>query len=179
VHKALGLLFALSLALPIGVLAATPAGAAGAGCTKISGSVTFSPGLPISSSKATVKPTITESVVSSGCTGGGVKSGTTSVKAKSTAGLNCSNIASALGKTTGTVTEVWNTKATSTLLATLSPVKGQTTQLKLTTKVTAGLFKGTTTTAILALNGVAPTGACTKVPLTKLIFGSVGKVSTK
>jgi len=167
----------MSMLIPIGAMVAVPAGAAGAGCTKITGSASFSPALPVT--KATVKPTITNSSVISGCTGGGVKSGTATLISKSTAALNCANIAAAIGKSPpSTETEVWNTKATSTVLVTLSAVKGSSSESKLTSKVTAGLFKGTTTTAILKLTGALPTGACTKVGLKEITFASVGKITT-
>ena len=179
-RKGWGLLVALALLVPVGMTAAAPAGAAGGGCTKISGFVGFSPGLPIIGSKATVTPTITLSNVISGCTGSGVKSATSTVKAKSTVGLNCANAASVLAKASiGKTIEVWNTKATSTVTGTLGPVKGHTDELKLTSKVTAGLFKGTTTIATLKLAALLPAGACAKQPLAKLTFASTGKIITK
>ncbi len=97
-RKTAGVLCAMALLIPAGVSAAAPAGAAGASCTKITGSATFSPALPITKSKVTAKPTITTSSTISGCTGGGVKSGTTTLKTKSTVGLNCANVASAIRK---------------------------------------------------------------------------------
>ncbi|MGO9876298.1 MAG: hypothetical protein ACLPVY_21195 [Acidimicrobiia bacterium] len=179
-RRAAGLMFAMALLIPAGVSAAPAAGAAGASCTKITGTATFSPALPVTTSKLTVKPTITTSSTISGCTGGGVKSGTTTQKTKSTVGLNCANVATAIAKSPpSTETEIWNTKAKSTVLVSLSAVKGSTTESKLTSKVTAGLFKGTTTTATLELTGALPKkGACSTAALNAILFGSVGKIVT-
>jgi hypothetical protein len=78
-RKFVGLLSAAALMLPIGAIAAQPAGAATVTqYTKAAGTFKFTPPLPKTGG---VKSTLSSSGTISGCTGGGVKSGKTTFKA--------------------------------------------------------------------------------------------------
>ena len=77
-RKTLGLLCAVGMLLPLGVITAGPAAAVPViTCTKASGTFKFTPPLPASGG---VKSTLTSTGTVSGCTGGGGASGKTSFK---------------------------------------------------------------------------------------------------
>ena len=100
-RKCLGFLFAVSLCLPIGVLTAGSAGAANTvlpKCKSLSGTQTYKPGLPPTSSNATVKPTTTTVANITGCTGGGIKSGKSSGTLKAKTATNCKMLFANAGK---------------------------------------------------------------------------------
>ena len=89
-RKAVGMLAATALLLPVGLLA-SPAGAAtGVSCKTATGSATFSPALPKMGSATKVKSTITITGAKLGGCTGGVTSGTLNAKLTFSTGSNCS-----------------------------------------------------------------------------------------
>jgi hypothetical protein len=127
---------AVSLLTPLGLLAATPAGAAsGTVCAKQSGAATIQPGITQRATNVTIS--IRETV--SGCKGGGVTNGTETVSIASKA-ATCNGLARngiKTGPSAGKIT--WNNKKTSTIsLTTLSNGLNVT----VTGTVKAGLFAG-------------------------------------
>jgi len=179
-RKAVGVLVALAVTLPFGVLAASGAGAAGGtSCASGAGSATFTPPLPDLSSKVKVKDVLKSSGTVAGCTGS-VKSGTlTGVSAVST-GSNCLSIATPTTTPTKiTLTVKWNTGATSTIPAQLKdiPHVAVTTQTVSGT-VSAGLFKGSKLSGKFTYS--LPAGACSKGhPLAKVTYKDVGATVIK
>jgi hypothetical protein len=164
-RKAAGLFAALSLFIPVGIWASSPAGSAvkGPTCKTLTAVGKFNPALPKLSSKVVVTSHVTSTGKIGGCTGvPGVTSATTSTPF--TYKGNCSTFA---GITKGGVTtpgkEVikWNKGAPSNVTVTtktLSKPGVQPAILQLTTKVISGQFKGTTSVA--KAKGVAAKGAC-------------------
>ncbi len=68
-RKSLGLLCAVAMMLPVGIIAAAPAGAAGhLTCKKVGGTVTWKPPVPLSTTKK-VKSNITIRATFKGCSG--------------------------------------------------------------------------------------------------------------
>jgi hypothetical protein len=183
-RKGLGLLFAISLCLPIGVLTAGSAGAANTvlpKCKSLSGTQTYKPGLPPTTSNATVKPTTTTVANITGCTGGGIKSGKSSGTLKAKTATNCKTLFANTGKPAPATpaTIKWSNGQTSTTSNVLT-VTGATPQgdlkAKLVSKYTAGLGKGhTTTTQIVAHPN---SGWCKTAPLSKVTFHSTS-ITTK
>jgi hypothetical protein len=173
-RKALGLLFAASLLVPVGIIATSPAGAAAKlpTCKKLSGVQTYTPGLPKIGDPKKVNSTTKATATISGCTGGGVTGG----KSTSTPGKykgNCTTLLSAKKGTVthGTSTITWSNNKKSTVATTLTSLSNPgsaSPQLKLVSKFTAGQFKGTTSTT--TIKATAPAGSCTKKPLTKFNF---------
>ena len=171
------LLLVMSLLVPVGVAAAEPAGAVlpHATCTKLSGFQTYTPALP--KLGVATKVTATASAVANitGCTGG-VASGTST--SKTTYIGNCTTLLTAKVGTVikGTATIKWNTGKTSivtTTLTTLTMPSAAGSSVKLVSKVTLGLFKGSTSTVTLKVT--APAGSCTATGLSKYTFVNSSK----
>jgi hypothetical protein len=180
-RKALGLLLATSLLLPIGAIAFSPAGAATAttNCKALSGKQTYSPTLPkLTGAKnpPTVKSTVTTSSKLTGCVGGGVTSATAT--SKTTYVGNCNTFVAGYGKPTkGTSTIKWNTGATSTVATTLTAITkpGVSPALaKLVSKFTKGLFVGHTSTVTIKATAVGGAKACVSQGLSGFSFVNSG-----
>ena len=181
-RKALGLFFATSLLVSVAAISAAPAGAANTTlpkCKSISGTSTYTPGLPPTSSKATVKPVNKVTFSITGCTGGGITKGSSSGSLKSTTATNCSILFKDVGKpakpTTGKIT--WSNGQTSTTssVLTVTGVKGTALTAKLVSKYTAGLGKGHTSTVLVLAN--PNKGWCSTAPLSKVTFKSTSITS--
>ena len=164
-RKSVGLLFAVSFLVPVGIWASAPAGSAvkGPTCKTLSAVGKFNPPLPKLGSKVVVTSHVTSTGKIGGCTGiPGLTGATTSTPF--TYKGNCNTFA---GITAGGVTtpgkEVikWNKGAPSNVTVTtktLSKPGVQPAILQLTTKVISGQFKGTT--SIAKAKGTAAKGAC-------------------
>ena len=180
-RKISGALLAAMLLLPFG-LTPLPAGAAATKptCTKISGTATVSPALPALKSPVLVKPTATiKGAPLAGCSGGGVTNATVGSSLKWGLPANCTTLVA--GKTAniaGTVTFVWNTKATSTAAVTVHALNAKApTNLTIAGSITAGLFKGSKLSLVVAF---APlNGGCTTAGLTKASFKQVTALTIK
>jgi len=172
-RKVLGLLFATSLLIPVGVIVASPAGSAAKGptCKTLTAIGLFNPALPkISTAKN--PPKVTSHVSSTGKIGGctgipGVTSATTTDKY--TYKGNCNTFA---GLSTGAVTTPgpasikWNKGPASTVTITtkvLTKPGVQPAIIQLTTKITKGQFAGTQ--SVSKVKGTAAKGACISAPL--------------
>jgi hypothetical protein len=172
-RKALGLLFATSLLIPIGVIAASPAGSAAKGptCKTLTATGLFKPPLPKISAVPNppkVKSTVKSSGKIGGCTGiPGVTSATTSYTYTYTGNCNTFSGISKGGVTKpGPATLKWNKGAASTVKITtkvLSKPGVQPASIQLTTVITKGQFKGTKSVA--KVKGTAVKGACISKPL--------------
>jgi hypothetical protein len=183
-RKGLGLLFAISLCVPIGVMTASSAGAANTvlpTCKGFSGTQTYVPGLPKLGVKTLVKPVTTTKLTISGCSGGGITSGTSSGSTKAKTGTNCNTLVKNSGKpgapTTGIIK--WSngqTSTTSNVLTVLSKAGVTPIKAKLVTTYTAGLGKGKVSTALIT--ATLNKGACLSAPLSKSTFHST-KITTK
>jgi hypothetical protein len=116
-RKAVGLLFAASLLVPVGLVATSTAGGAAAKaptCKTLKGTQTYSPALPIATSKTVVTSHVTIKSAIGGCTGGPVAgvTGATSLT-KSTYKGNCLSLITHKGATTGTAVLKWSNGKTS------------------------------------------------------------------
>jgi hypothetical protein len=158
-RKTLGLLCAAALMLPVVMLTAQPAGAAGGTtCKTFTGTATFNPPLPPLGSTQKVKGTVTVTGKESGCAGGGVASATVTGKsAPATTGSNCTTLATSKTGTKFTLNTKWNNGKTSTTTLTSTPTKNPTIQTIAGT-VTAGLFKGSHLSTVVQYT--LPKGAC-------------------
>ena len=131
---------ALALLLPIAVLSASPAGAAGGTtCKPASGKITLTPGL---SATPTVQ-TISINLPVAGCSGGGVTSGTFKGSLKTTA-ISIASFAKTSTPLKLAATITWNTKATSTLTATSTTKLGKVITSTVAGKISKGLFANLT-----------------------------------
>jgi hypothetical protein len=183
-RKGLGLFFAISLLVPIGVWAAGPAGAVNTvlpKCKALHGTQTYTPGLPPITSTTLVKPVTKTSLTITGCTGGGITGGTSNGTTKATKGTNCLALIKAAGKpgapTTGIIK--WSngqSSTTSNVLTTTSKPGASPIIVKLVTRYTAGLGKGHTSTATIVATPNA--GFCTTKPFSKATFKSTKITST-
>ncbi len=178
-RKSLGLLLAAALMLPVGVMAASSAGAAGGTvCTTSKGSAKFTPPLPILTSAVKVKSKLTAAGTVGGCAGGGVTSGKTVFTQTSaiTPG-NCKTLVTVDPKSKGTIGKLvitWNTGKTSTATAfTVKQTKSITTSTT-TGKITAGLFVGSTITG--SVKYTTPAGACSSKPLASVTYAGAAGV---
>jgi hypothetical protein len=173
-RKALGLLFATSLLIPIGVVAAGPAGSAvkkGPTCKTLTATGLFKPALPKISALPN-PPKVTSHVSSKGKIGGctgvkGVTSATTTDKYTYVGNCNTFSGISAGGVTKpGPASIKWNKGPASTVTITtkvLSKPGVQPAIIQLTTKITKGQFAGTK--SVSKVKGTAATGACITAPL--------------
>jgi hypothetical protein len=173
-------LIALSLLIPAGVMAASSAGAAATlpTCTKLTGSVKYSIALPIIGNSTKVNSTTTTKLSISGCTGGGITSGTISGTAKYVG--NCTTLVVTPSKTPLVNTVKWSNGSTSTLSTTTkitSKTGVQPVLATLSSKVTKGLGVGHTTS--VNVKAVSKTGSCLKIPLTGYTLTNTGKFTTK
>jgi hypothetical protein len=182
-RKAAGVLAALSLMIPAGIMVTTPASAATptTKCKKLKGVQHFNPGLPpIGQAKqVTAKTTATATI--SGCVGGGVKSGKVVTKPGKYHG-NCTTLLAAKKGTVtkGAATITWNTHKTSKVTTTLTTLSAPGTakpKLKLVTKFVSGLFAGHTSTTTITAS--APAGSCTSKPLTSFNFVNTSPITSK
>ena len=182
-RKLVGVLFAVAMVLPVGLVASSAGALSGAGavCTISKGTAKFSPALPILGSKTKVAATLTATVSLTGCVGsGGVTSGRVGltpgkVLVGKPSKVNCSALFTTVTKgttpvlMTGTETVTWNTKATSTVSVHISPMRAPvppgTTRytVQVLGTVTAGLFKGQPTYGTFAFDDIG--GACSKNPM--------------
>jgi hypothetical protein len=179
-RRFVGVLVAVGLLVSAAVIIGAPAGAAGGtSCKSGGGTATFTPALPIFTSKTKVKAVLKSSGAVAGCSGT-VKSGKiTGVSPKST-GSNCTTLSTPTTTATKvTLTVKWNTGATSTIAAQLKqiPNVAVTTQT-VSGPVKAGLFKGSKLAGKFTYS--LPKGACGKGhPLAKLSYNDVGAVVIK
>jgi hypothetical protein len=167
--KVAGLLFATALVLPIGLIASPAGAAAGTTCKTSTGKATFNPPLPKLGSTTLVKTVLTGTGTLSGCVGGGVTGGSVKTVSVKSSGSNCSTQLAnkTISKATETIT--WNTKQTSTIAITLSPVKGKpSTNKAVSGTVTAGLFKGLHQTGLTVFTPA--TGSCTATTLSSVTY---------
>jgi hypothetical protein len=178
-RKGLGLLFALSLFLPIGVLTAGSAGAANTvapKCKLFSGTQTYTPGLPPTKSSTLVKPVTKTVAALTGCSGGGITKGTVNGSQKAKVGTNCKKLfadAAAHKPAPATVATVkWSNGQTSTTssVLTVTGVSGNALKATLVSKTTAGLGKGHTAT--IQVTATPNKGWCSTAPLSKVTFKS-------
>jgi hypothetical protein len=183
-RKGAGLLAALSLLIPAGILVAGPVGAANTvlpKCKSLSGTQTYKPGLPPTSSNATVKPTTTTVANITGCTGGGITSGKSSGTLKAKTATNCKMLFANAGKpapaTPATIR--WSngqTSTTSNVLTVTGVNKSGQLTAKLVSKYVAGLGKGHTST--IQLVATPNKGWCSTTTLNKVTFKSTS-ITTK
>jgi hypothetical protein len=183
-RKAAGLLCALSLLVPMGMMAAGSAGAASATtqCKAVSGKQTYTPALPIVTSKATVNTTVASTSKLTGCVGGGVTSGVATAKS-TIKNDNCALFVKNFGKPTkGTLSIKWNngkTSAATTVLTSKSKVGANPVIVQLVTKFTGGLFVGHSSTATLKATGNAGAKTCISVGLSYFTFVNSGPIVSK
>ena len=180
-RKTAGLLLAVSLLVPVGVMAAAPAGSAvakGPTCKTFTASVSVSPALPKLTSKTIVTATVKTTGKIGGCTGGPVAGVTsaavaTSYKYKG----NCTTLVTGKGGTTipGASSLTWSNGKTSTITTTTvqtSKVGAVPIILKLTTKVTKGQYAGTTN--VSTVKETAPAGTCQTIGASKATLTAFG-----
>ena len=182
-RKAAGLLFAMSLLVPIGVLTAAPAGSAvpkGPTCKTFAAAVTISPALPKVGSKTIVTATIRSIGRIGGCSGGGVTDAafTDSYKYKG----NCTTFVTGKGGVTtpGPSSLSWSNgkPSVSTTTATLVSKSGATPIiLKVTSKITKGQFVGTSASG--NVKATAPAGSCKTTGLAKATLTGAGSFTFK
>jgi hypothetical protein len=181
-RRGLGLLFAISLVLPVGVMTAHSAGAAGTlpKCKSFTGTQTYNPGLPPLSSSTKVKPKVTTHLTIKNCTGGGITGGKSDGSQTSKTATNCTVLFSNAGKpgapTTGTIKWFNGTKQVATsqtsnvLTVTGTTTDGKSLKAKLVTHYTGGLGKGKVSTAQVI--ATPNSGWCNTKPLSKVNFHS-------
>jgi len=182
-RKTAGLLFGTLLLIPAAALVATPAGSAtakGPTCKTFVAAVTVRPALPRLGVKAVVTATVSSIGKIGGCSGGGITDAafTDSYKYKG----NCTTFVSGKGGVTtpGPSSISWSNgkSSTATTTATLLSKAGVTpVVLKLTSRITAGQFAGTSTSG--AVKAVAPAGSCTKTGLAKATLTGSGSFTFK
>ena len=162
-----GILLAVAMVLPVG-LVASPAGAAGGTtCKTNTGTSVFTPALPPLSSSATVNSTTVGTGKITGCVGGGVTSATYKSTLKYTK-YNCKQLVTYNPTPrVGTITTTWSNGKTSTGTITLHAIKGNISKVNVTGVTTAGLFKGLKLTTSFTFAAVPATG-CVKTPLAKV-----------
>ncbi len=182
-RKGLGLLFAISLVLPVGVMTASSAGAAGPlppKCKTFSGTETWSKPLPKLGDSTLVTGKVTLKATLTGCSGvkgitRGTSNATTPYKNQ-----NCTTTVQSSqkgSKSTGKI--VWNNGKTSTTANTLtlkSPVGQSPATFKLVSKFTKGIGAGHTTTSTISVT--LNKGACTSTSLKSAKFHAT-KSTTK
>jgi hypothetical protein len=179
-RRGLGLLFVISLCLPVGVLTAGPAGAVNTvvpKCKLFSGTQSYKPGLPPLNSDKKVLPVTTTAGAFTGCTGGGITKGTVNGTTKAKVPTNCKKLISdAAAKKPGTPTNYtvkWSNGQTSSGTSVVT-VTGVTNDGKLKATVVgttkAGLGKGHKTT--IQVIATPNKGWCQTAPLSKVTFKS-------
>jgi len=181
-RRGLGLLFAISLVLPIGVMTAGPAAASPLPpkCKTFTGTETWSKPLPKLGSSTKVSGKVTLKATLGGCTGvAGITKGTVNATTPYK-NQNCTTTVQSSqkgSKSTGKI--VWNNSKTSTTANTLtlqSPVGKSPAIFKLVSKFTAGVGVGHTTTSTISVT--LNSGACTSTSLKSAKFHAT-KSTTK
>jgi hypothetical protein len=169
-RKVAGILIVSAMLLPVGAIAAAPAGSATTGltCTKVTGTATWSPGVPLAS-KPKAASTVTLKAALAGCTGtAGITSGVISLPTiPKAAPQNCLSLLKTppkLTRTGGVIT--WNNKLkTKSTLGTLTLTPSGPLSYKATAKVTKGQFITKTLVVIGTFTPVKP--GCSTAPMTK------------
>ncbi len=135
---------ALAMLIPVGVLSAGPASAAGGTkCKPPSGKITVTPGI----TKVKKVQTIVINLPVAGCVGGGVKSGVFKGSLK-TEPFDLAGFAKNTKPLKLTSTITWNTKKTSTFTATTTTkIVGGKISSSIKGKITKGVFIGLTVTS--------------------------------
>jgi hypothetical protein len=182
-RKVAGIGLAVALMLPVGIVAASPAGAAGKTvCKAAKGSAVFKPPLPDLTKTKKVKNTLTATGKVTKCSGA-VKSGKIKfVSPKSKTGANCTTLATPDPKSKGTVgkfTITWNNNKKSVVgKFAIKQLAKNPTQATTKGKITKGLFKGKK--VIAKVSYTLPNGACTAGhPLKKVTYKNIGKFVIK
>ena len=184
-RRGLGLLFAISLCVPVGVMTASSAGSATntklPKCKSLKGVQTYKPGLPIVTSTKKVKPVTKTKLKITGCKGGGITSGTSNSSVKAKKGTNCAQLVKDSGKpgaaTKGVIKWSNGQKSVTSNRLTVTSAPGASPIIaKLVSKYTGGLGKGHKST--VTLKATPNKGFCTTKPFTKSTFKST-KITTK
>ncbi len=181
-RKGLGLVSAISLLVSMGVWAAAPGGAATTlpTCKAFSGTQTYTPALPKATDTKKVVSVIATVIKITGCSGGGITSGSSTSKTKSKP-ENCATLIASAGKPSTSAGVIkWSNGKTSTTTNTLTQTSkpGVTPLvLKLVTKYTGGVGAGHSSSAII--HATLNKGACITAGLSKATFASFGKITSK
>jgi hypothetical protein len=181
-RKAAGVLCALALVVPVGVVTMNSVGAATptTQCKTLTGKQTYTPALPLISSTKVVTSKVSSTSKIGGCVGGGVTSGTAT--ASSTYKGNCKSFAAGLGKPTkGTASIKWSNGKTTSVQTTLtskskpgaSPVIAI-----LVSKFVSGQFSGHTSTVTLKATGNAGAKTCISAGLSFFNFVNSGPIKS-
>src|SRR4051812_24861828 len=177
-RKLVGLLSMTALLLPVGIVAAQPAAAAGNSCTKAAGTGTFKPPLPKLGNPKKVNAKLSSTGTVSGCTGGGVKSGKTSfVQTSKPRPANCTTLVTVKKSdppTVGNLTITWNNGKKSVAKG-FKIKQTKATEATTTGKITTGLFAGKTIAGTIVFT--PQKDGCTKKDLAKVTY--VNKKGTK
>ena len=175
-RKFAGLLFAMSLLIPVAMWAAPPAGSAAATpvCKTFRGTLVYSPALPKLTSSSKVNATVVTAGKIGGCVGGGVTSAITASKSKYLG--NCSTLVGAKpgSSTSGSETIIWSNGKSSTAATTLTTLNAISTKgahIKVHGKITKGQFPGLTFT--ITINATAPAGSCVSKGLSTINFVNI------
>jgi hypothetical protein len=181
-RKAAGLLCALTLLIPVGIVATGSAGAATTTtqCKTLTGKQTYSPSLPKLGASNKVTSTVSSTSKIGGCVGGGVTSGTATAKSKYVG--NCTTFAAGLGKPTkGTASIKWSNGKTTSVQTTLtSKSKPGTSPViaVLVSKFVSGQFAGHTSTVTLKATGNGGKNTCISTPLAFFTFVNSGPIKS-
>ena len=180
-RKVSGVLLTAALVLSVGMVAASPGGAAAAKptCKTLTGTAAFAPALPKVGSAAKTKPVVTtKGGKLGGCVGGGVTGGTLATKLTFGLPSNCSSLlAGSPTNTKGTVTIVWSNKKTSTATVTLKGVPKKATTSTVAGTITAGLFKASKISVVI--NFTPLKGGCSTAALTSVSYKQVSALTVK
>ena len=149
-RKSFGLLLAVTMLLPLGMIAASPAGAATLlTCTKLAGTATWSP--PVSPTVIGLH-NVSSSAKLTGCTGtAGVTSGTTTFSSKGTTKEDCAILLASKASSTATASVKWSNGKTSIFAKLTLTYAGNAGAEKIVGKVTGGTetaFVGKTSTLV-------------------------------
>jgi hypothetical protein len=171
-RKTFGVFCAVAMMLPIGIIAAAPAGAVTVTqCGVAKGTAYFKPPLPKLGSSTKVKSKLTSTGTVSLCKGGGVTKGTTKFSQTSAStGANCTTLVQpkATDKpTVGVLTTTWNTGKVSTAKSTAIK-QTDATHATITGKITSGLFLGKTVKGTVEFT--PESGGCTSKNLSKVTY---------
>lgn len=180
-RKATGLLFATSLLIPVGLMAAAPAGSAtakGPTCKTFTATITVSPPLPKLGTATKVNAVVKTTGKIGGCTGGpvaGVTSATVSGSYKYNG--NCTTLVTGKGGVTtpGASSLKWSNGKVSTTVTTtktLSKPLVMPAIIQLTTKITKGQYAGTSNVG--KAKQTSPKGACQTTTGSKATLTGIG-----
>ena len=188
-RKALGLLFATSLLIPVGITVASSAGGAAAAkgptCKGLTSTLSGAPRLPKIGDKTIV--TSNQKIVGTitGCTGGPVK-GVTSATILSTYKYkgNCTTLLTGKGgvsipaKPLGTFT--WSNHKTSKVSLTttiIGSASANPLKLKIVSKIVSGQYAGAISTG--TVTGKSAKGSCVTIPGASLVISGSGSFTFK